>query len=54
MFVYYLLIKDSIDDLIYKVIQNKNKNQASLIDEDQALLDAFSEDAHELQLEGKG
>jgi SNF2 family DNA or RNA helicase len=53
MLVYYLLVKDSIDEMIYRVIQDKNKNQASLIDEDQALLSAFSEDAHELQLEGK-
>jgi len=33
MFVYYLLCEDSIDEYIFKVVQDKHKDQAALIDE---------------------
>lgn len=44
MFVYYIMIRKSIDEAIYQVIQKKNKDQRNLIDADQALLDTFMEE----------
>lgn len=42
MFVYYLLMEDTIDEDIYKVIVNKEKNQASLIDDETAATEIIS------------
>lgn len=44
MFVYYIMMRKSIDEAIYQVIQKKNKDQRNLIDADKALLDAFMEE----------
>ena len=52
MFVYTIMCRKSIDELIYKVIELKNRNQQNLIDEDQLLLGGFIGGSDELQGEG--
>jgi SNF2 family DNA or RNA helicase len=52
MWVYFILCRGTIDELIYKCIQIKNANQSSLIDEDQLLLGNFTEALDGLQTEG--